>query len=253
MWLDNSRFLINGRVVDLKRGWVTDATGASITLRPKVSQTLKLLASRPNELVSKEELLHTVWGNVNVGDDSLVQSITEIRKAIGDKKRRIIRNQQKRGYVLDIQAANHRLAIMPMRRSWLALATTSLLILVSSPLSFWPTSNLTSEENLFSDVKRAYHLLKQDLLIARQHIDDRMTLMEGAVEGRPSAILQSKAQAAGAPPQPEVPVTATARIEPKAETRKVRKVDKPRNRVVARKQRADVADVSLPAGLLPSQ
>ena len=93
---------LNGRMVDLQRGSVTDDAGNSIaTLRPQAAEILQVLAAKCGEIVTKDELMQTVWGNIAVSDDSLVQCVIEIRKALGDHKHQIVRTLPKRGYVLE--------------------------------------------------------------------------------------------------------------------------------------------------------
>lgn len=92
---------LNGRTVDVQRGSVTDNDGHTTALRPQAAEVLKLLAARTGMLVGKDELVRAVWGSIAVTDDSLVQCITEIRKALGDDKHEIVRTLPKRGYVLE--------------------------------------------------------------------------------------------------------------------------------------------------------
>ena len=61
-----------------------------VTLRPKTFAVLTYLAARPGQLVSKEELLAAVWPNLVVTDDTLVQSIGELRRALGEIRPRMI-------------------------------------------------------------------------------------------------------------------------------------------------------------------
>ena len=63
-----------------------------------------MLAAKPGKIVAKDELMQTVWGNIAVSDDSLVQCVIEIRKALGDGKHQIVRTLPKRGYVLEIES-----------------------------------------------------------------------------------------------------------------------------------------------------
>jgi pimeloyl-ACP methyl ester carboxylesterase/DNA-binding winged helix-turn-helix (wHTH) protein len=86
------------------------SAGASLTLRPQTLAVLACLARRAGELVSKDELMRSVWPDVVVTDDSLVQCIAELRKALGDTTHRIIRTEPKRGYRLVAQAQPHDLA-----------------------------------------------------------------------------------------------------------------------------------------------
>lgn len=102
--MDRSRLTLlrlNGRVVDFQRGSVTDASDRVVMLRPQAAEVLSVLAARPGVLVTKDELMQAVWPDIAVTDDSLVQCIAEIRKALGDENRQVIVTHVKRGYVLE--------------------------------------------------------------------------------------------------------------------------------------------------------
>ena len=62
--------------------------GTTARLEPKVMQVLVCLAERPGDVVSKEELLRTVWANTFVTDDLLTRAISELRRALEDDARR---------------------------------------------------------------------------------------------------------------------------------------------------------------------
>jgi adenylate cyclase len=100
---------INARHVDLQRGVITYG-GEDASLRPQSLAVLRLLLQTPGALVSKETLMSQVWPEVAVTDDSLVQCITEIRKALGDDERVIVKTVPKRGYTLEA-------ALKPQRTS----------------------------------------------------------------------------------------------------------------------------------------
>ncbi len=87
--------------IDWGRGTVTNGGGSPVTLRRQALAVLKELAGRPGEVVTKDELMEAVWPNIAVTDDSLVQCIAEIRKALGDDEHLIIKTVPKRGYVLE--------------------------------------------------------------------------------------------------------------------------------------------------------
>ena len=55
-----------------------------VRLEPKATEVLAYLASRPGEVVAREELLSAVWPGVVVGDDTLTQAIIKLRKALRD-------------------------------------------------------------------------------------------------------------------------------------------------------------------------
>jgi predicted ATPase/DNA-binding winged helix-turn-helix (wHTH) protein len=58
--------------------------GAVIELSSRALDVLIALLSRPNEVISKGELLSQVWPDVNVEEGSLRFHITHLRKALGD-------------------------------------------------------------------------------------------------------------------------------------------------------------------------
>jgi len=84
-------------LLDLDRGCLLSGEG-EIALRPKTFTVLRCLVENPGRLVSKDELFATVWPNLNVTDDALVQSIGELRKALGDAGTRLIKTVPRRGY-----------------------------------------------------------------------------------------------------------------------------------------------------------
>lgn len=77
-----------------------DQNGQLINLRPQSAQVLNILAQNLGQMVSKDALLDAVWPDVSVTEDSLVQCISDIRRAISDKKRSVLKTVPKRGYML---------------------------------------------------------------------------------------------------------------------------------------------------------
>jgi TolB-like protein/DNA-binding winged helix-turn-helix (wHTH) protein/Flp pilus assembly protein TadD len=84
-------------VLDLDRACLL-ADGNEIALRPKTFGVLHHLIENAGRLVSKDELFAAVWPNVTVTDDALVQSIGELRRALGDDGLRLIKTVARRGY-----------------------------------------------------------------------------------------------------------------------------------------------------------
>jgi hypothetical protein len=77
-------------VLDLERGCIL-AGNEEIAIRPKTFEFLRYLLSNPGRLVSKDELLTAVWPNVIVSEDSLVQCVTELRRALQDHDQHLIK------------------------------------------------------------------------------------------------------------------------------------------------------------------
>jgi DNA-binding winged helix-turn-helix (wHTH) protein len=76
--------------------------GAPIHLRTKTWQVLRHLVAHPGALVTKEQLLDAVWGDVVVSEETLTKSISELRRAFGDDPRqpRVIETVHGRGFRL---------------------------------------------------------------------------------------------------------------------------------------------------------
>jgi adenylate cyclase len=81
---------------------ILSADGRSVRLEPRVMDVLVYLAVHPGRVVSKEELLETVWCGAFVEEGALSQAIHSLRKALLDDARqpRYIQTVPKRGYRL---------------------------------------------------------------------------------------------------------------------------------------------------------
>jgi len=84
-------------ILDLDRGCLI-LDGNELALRPKTFAVLQFLAENAGRLVSKEEIIATVWPNLVITDDALVQSVGELRRALGDDGALLIRTIPRRGY-----------------------------------------------------------------------------------------------------------------------------------------------------------
>jgi DNA-binding winged helix-turn-helix (wHTH) protein/tetratricopeptide (TPR) repeat protein/TolB-like protein len=71
-------------------------------VEPKAMQVLALLAGRAGDVVSKQELLSSVWEGTFVSDEVLANAIWELRRTLGDdaKRPRFIQTLPKKGYRL---------------------------------------------------------------------------------------------------------------------------------------------------------
>ena len=90
----------SGRLqIDLDRGTVSgqDGTGG---LTSRAEHLLLLLARYPNLLVTREQILETVWTGRVVEDAAITNCIWQIRKAIGERGKEILLTRAKRGYLL---------------------------------------------------------------------------------------------------------------------------------------------------------
>lgn len=86
--------------LDLTRGCLLHGT-EEIRLRRKSFEVLKHLVENNGRLISKDELIKVVWSDSFVTDDSLVQCLKDIRRALGDDAQQIIKTVPRRGYIFD--------------------------------------------------------------------------------------------------------------------------------------------------------
>lgn len=95
-----------GFEIALDRGELRTQSGETIRLRPKTFALLCLFATNANRLLSKQELTSAIWPNVHIGDDSLFQCIRELRTALGDADRQMIRSMSGRGYLFNAEVTD---------------------------------------------------------------------------------------------------------------------------------------------------
>src|ERR1700730_10102906 len=85
-------------VLDLARGELLHGA-QQVPLRRQAFDTLRYLIEHSGSVVSKTELVEAVWTSPPANpDDSIVQCIKEIRKALGDEDRWMIRTVAGTGY-----------------------------------------------------------------------------------------------------------------------------------------------------------
>src|SRR5262245_63638214 len=72
----------------------------SVKITPKALAVLRVFASRPGQVVTKEELLQGVWAGTAVSDTALTSCIKELRRALRDDARqpRYLETVHRRGY-----------------------------------------------------------------------------------------------------------------------------------------------------------
>jgi DNA-binding winged helix-turn-helix (wHTH) protein/TolB-like protein len=139
-----TRLQVDDFVVDFTQEALLDAAGRPVELRPQAFQVLRHLALNVGRLVTKDELMAAVWPGAVVTDDSLVQAIGDVRRALCDSGHRVVKTVPRRGYLLvasatSTEAPKCQAPIDPAspRRAhrWLAVGSATLLLLVAG--AFW--------------------------------------------------------------------------------------------------------------------
>src|ERR1700720_3684795 len=85
-------------ILDPGRGTVFSAD-RMIKLRPKVYDALVYILENRGRLIGKEELIHALWSDAFVTEDSLVQCMVELRRALEDRAQELVKTVPRRGYV----------------------------------------------------------------------------------------------------------------------------------------------------------
>ena len=97
--LSHQTFCFDGFTLDLTRGCLLRGR-EEIKLRPKPFSVLKYLVENPGRLISKTELIEVIWPDTAVTDDSLVQCLIEVRRALSDAQQ-IIKHVPGVVYIFD--------------------------------------------------------------------------------------------------------------------------------------------------------
>src|SRR4051812_39412988 len=92
-------YQFEGFVLDLVRGALLDAKGVEVPLRAKSFDLLCLFVTNAGRLLDREAINQAIWSDVVVTDDAITQCVRDIRRAIGDVHRRILKTVARRGYI----------------------------------------------------------------------------------------------------------------------------------------------------------
>src|SRR6267378_2039919 len=90
-----------------------------VPITPKAFDVLLFLAQNPNRLITKEELLQAVWGDIFVEEGNLKQYISHLRKALADNSEdsRLIVTITRKGYQFAADVVLAEAADIPQRNA----------------------------------------------------------------------------------------------------------------------------------------
>jgi len=92
-----------GFALDAERAELRGSDGEVVKLRPKTFDMLRLFVANSGRVLSKQQLMDALWPNVHVSDDSLFKCIRELRTALGDTERQVIRLVSGHGYLFEAE------------------------------------------------------------------------------------------------------------------------------------------------------
>ena len=95
------------------------ADGAAVSVEPQVFDLLVYLIENRDRVVSKDDLIATVWGGRIVSESTLTSRINAVRKAIGDSgdKQNFIRTFAREGFrfIAPVEVRNKDFSASPER------------------------------------------------------------------------------------------------------------------------------------------
>lgn len=126
-------FRLRDNIVDPDLSLIRGPTG-EVHVEPKVMAVLLLLASKPEEVVSRAELLDQVWTGTIVTDEAVTRCISELRTALRD-------DRHAPSYIQTLPKRGYRLLVTPepvKRRNWRAYLplTAAAVVLIGLGASF---------------------------------------------------------------------------------------------------------------------
>src|SRR5258705_9050112 len=171
------QFHFSDHVLDVNLRELTRG-GESVAVEPQVFDLLIHLIQNRDRVVTKDDLIETVWDGRIVSESTLTSRINAARRAVGDsgKDQAVIRTIARKGFrfVGDVQpkAANGgeahqpRVAGEPLHRQFPALDRTAIAVLPFVNLSGEPEQEYFSE-GISEDIITALSKLRWFYVIAR--------------------------------------------------------------------------------------
>jgi len=129
---------------------------SEIKLRRKSFQMLRYLLEHHSRLVTREELMQAVWGDVAVTDQSITKCIADIRKALADDSQEIVRTIAGRGFLFQaevrlVEPPRGEPQLFPSRRAML-IAGVVTFALVTGLISFQLRQHLFGRRPAFEAI-----------------------------------------------------------------------------------------------------
>jgi len=99
---DSGQVKIGQASVDFNASLITNSQGCDFSIEPKVMQVLHALTNKHGQVVSRDNLIDSVWGKAGGADEGLTRAISLLRKAFGHTpdSKHYIQTIPKRGYSL---------------------------------------------------------------------------------------------------------------------------------------------------------
>ena len=93
------QYRFEGCSLDLRRGCLFNRAAQQVELRPKSFEVLRYLVENAGRLVTKQELIASIWQQAVVSDELISRCISDARAAIDDPDHKVIKTVPRRGYL----------------------------------------------------------------------------------------------------------------------------------------------------------
>lgn len=162
---ESGRFAFQNFVLDIEAGFLR-RDAEEIPLQPKAFEVLRYLVERSGRLVSKDELIAAVWPDTAITDNSLAQTLVQIRRALGDDAQQIVRTVARRGYLFAAPVSAPVVAMpepleiapkppdepLPRRRRWAVTALAAIALAGAGGAVFLRTPRLSRPELQYTQI-----------------------------------------------------------------------------------------------------
>ncbi|MGH1438727.1 MAG: winged helix-turn-helix domain-containing protein [Cellvibrionaceae bacterium] len=117
--------------------------GQAIEMRNKLHQMLAYFLRHPNQIITKEKLLDTIWSHGEYREKSLSQSLLELRKILGDSATnpKFIRTIPNEGYIWIAPIAEAEKVQGHSKHPYVVGSLLSIIFLATVITFFWPTQH----------------------------------------------------------------------------------------------------------------
>jgi adenylate cyclase len=103
-------YRFDGFILDLVRGTLATANGKDVPLRRKSFRLLRLFVENSGCLLERDAIIQAIWPSVAIADDGLTQCVRDIRRALRDDAKRLIKTASGRGYIFTAKVTTQHVA-----------------------------------------------------------------------------------------------------------------------------------------------
>jgi adenylate cyclase len=86
-------------VLDLVRGTLATTNGKDVPIRHKSFRLLSLFVENAGRLLERDAIAQAIWPGLTVADDGITQCVRDIRRAVRDESKSLIKTTSGRGYI----------------------------------------------------------------------------------------------------------------------------------------------------------